>query len=75
MDKELWQLVRDLVTIETKYNTLVEYLLNNARLNYNETGLKIDDVEDIVKALEPKKFDEKYDLLSIRKSMMNDDDK
>lgn len=75
MDKELWQLVRDLVKIETKYNTLIEYLLNNARLNYSETSLSIDGCEDIVKALEPKKFDEKYDLLSIKKSMMNDDDK
>lgn len=74
MDKELWQLVRDLVKIETKYNALIEYLLGNARLNYSKTSLTIDDCRDIVKALEPKKFDEKYDLLIIADGMKNDDE-
>lgn len=74
MDKELLRLINELVGIKTKYDVLVEYLLGNARLNYSKTSLSIDGCEDIVKAVEPKKFDEKYDLLSIADGMMNDDE-
>lgn len=70
MEKEIMEFINEMSIIATKYNVLVEYLLNNARLNYNETGLKIDDVENIVKALEPEKFNKRYNIL-ITKDEMN----
>ena len=64
------ELIGQMMEVKTKYNILIEYLLNNARLNYNETGLKIEDVEDIVKALEPEKYNKRYNIL-ITKDEMN----
>ena len=63
MEKEMFEIIGKLTEVKTKYNVLIDYLINNSRLNYNKTSLTIDDFEDIIKALEPEKYDARFDIL------------
>lgn len=69
MDKELLKLVNDLVEMKTKYDVLIDYLINTATLNYNETDLRVDDVQDILKALEPDKYNDRLETLKCKKKI------
>ena len=69
MDKELLKLVNDLVEIKTKYDVLIDYLINTSTLNYNETDLRVDDVQDILKALEPDKYNDRLEILKCKKKI------
>ena len=63
MENNTIEIIGKLSEIKTKYNILIDYLINNATLNYNKTGLNFSNVEEIVKALEFEKYDAKFDLL------------
>lgn len=69
MDKELLKLVNDLVEMKTKYDVLIDYLINTSTLNYSETDLRVDDVQDILKALEPKKYEDRLEILKCKKKI------
>lgn len=69
MDKELLKLVNDLVEIKTKYDVLIDYLINATTLNYSETDLRVDDVQDILKALEPDKYNDRLEILKCKKKI------
>lgn len=69
MDKELLKLVNDLVETKTKYDVLIDYLINTATLNYSETDLRVDDAQDILKALEPGKYNDRLEILKCKKKI------
>lgn len=69
MDKELLKLVNDLVEMKTKYDVLIDYLINTATLNYSETDLRVNDVQDILKALEPDKYNDRLEILKCKKKI------
>lgn len=69
MDKELLKLVNDLVEVKTKYDVLIDYLINTATLNYSETDLRVDDAQDILKALEPDKYNDRLEILKCKKKI------
>ena len=64
MEKETMELISKLTEIKTKYNLLIDYLLNDAQLSYNNEKLRIDDCASIIKALEPSKYAAKFDELT-----------
>lgn len=72
MDRELLKLVTDLIEIKAKYDILIDYLINNSTLNYNKTELRIDGCEDIIKALEPEKYDARFDILRCEDKINNE---
>jgi hypothetical protein len=57
------ELIGILTDVRAKYNILINYLINNATLNYNKTELNFSGIEEIVKALEFEKYDAKFDKL------------
>lgn len=63
MEKETVELISKLTEIKTKYNLLIDYLLNDATLSYNELNLRINDCANMLKALEPSKYDAKFNEL------------
>lgn len=62
------EVIGKLAEIKTKYNILIDYILENSRLSYNNTELNFDNVEKIIKALEPEKYDAKLDLLQAKEN-------
>ena len=69
MDKELLKLVNDLVEIKTKYDVLIDYLINTSTLNYSETDLRFDDVQNILKALEPDEYNDRLEILKCKEKI------
>lgn len=67
MEKEMMQLISELVEIKTKYNILIDYLIYNSTLNYNETEIRFDGVEKIFRTLEPEFYDDRLDALQSKK--------
>lgn len=63
MEKETMELISKLAEIKTKYNMLVDYLINSADLNYNGSKLRFSDCEDVIYALEKEKYEEKLEVL------------
>lgn len=63
MENVTMELIGQMMEIKTKYDVLINYLINSARLNYNKTSLSIDDCSEIIQALEPKKYDARFDIL------------
>lgn len=72
MEKEMFETVGKLAEVKTKYNVLIDYLINNSTLNYNKTELRIDSCEDIIKALEPEKYDARLDILRCEDKINNE---
>lgn len=72
MEKEMFEIIGKLAEVKTKYNVLIDYLINNSRLNYNKTSLSIDGCEDIIKALEPEKYDARFDILRCEDKINNE---
>lgn len=63
MENNTIEIIGKLSEVKTKYNILIDYLINNATLNYSKTELNFSNVEEIVRALEFEKYDAKFDLL------------
>lgn len=62
-NKEQMELIIELLKVQTKYNVLINYMINNAELSYTKQQLRIDDCAKILKTLEPEKYDSKLDIL------------
>lgn len=73
MEKETMELISKLVEIKSKYEMLVNYLLNNAELNYYKNKLRFNDCEDVIKALEEEKYNAKFNELNVETSEKNED--
>lgn len=67
MEKETMELISKLTEIKTKYNLLIDYLLNDAELSYNNKNLRLNDCTSIIKALEPNKYNAKFKELTDEK--------
>lgn len=67
MDKELLKLIIDLIEVKAKHDTLINYLINNADLNYAGTELRMNNAEEIIRALEPEKYKARFDILICEK--------
>lgn len=63
MDKELLKLVNDLVEVRTKYKALVDYMINTSRLSYDSKSLRVEDCGEILRSLEPEKFNDRLEIL------------
>lgn len=63
MDKEIVELINEFSKAKTRYDILVNYLINNAELSYSKDKLRIEDCSNIIKALEPEKYNNKLNML------------
>lgn len=66
------EFIGQMMEVKTKYNILIKYLLNNSTLNYSKTELRIDGCENIIKALEPEKYDARFDILRCEDKINNE---
>lgn len=77
------ELTKNIEKIETirqairdeRYNNLIKFILNNSKLNYDESRLVIDYGEivlEYVKAIEPARYKQKYDELKKPKENKED---
>lgn len=72
MENVTMELVGQMMEVKTKYDVLINYLIDSARLNYNKTSLSIDDCSEIIKALEPEKYDARFDILRCEDKINNE---
>ena len=63
MDKEVIEIINELSTIKTKYKILVDYLISNAYLNYDNTEIRTNDCSILLQSLEPEKYNARLDYL------------
>lgn len=63
MDKEVIEIINELSTIKTKYKLLVDYLINNSNLSYNNKELRTNDCSNLLQSLEHEKYNVRLDYL------------